>query len=214
METIGKALNLKIEWTEEIALGEFPTALKSGRIDAMCASTFVTSARARVIDFVTPIYYLPIHAYARADDKRFDAFTTEKFNLPDYTVATLEGGVTSIIQKQYMPQTKLFELPQFTSPSELFTSLAQKKADFVLYDLFTFEEYNERNPGKLKRVTTEPIKVFPLAISVDKNQDALREMLNTATMDAYLSGSLEKSIGRYEQKHPHILIRIAPPYKM
>ncbi|MCI5060578.1 MAG: transporter substrate-binding domain-containing protein, partial [Alphaproteobacteria bacterium] len=37
VEALGTALGLEIEWTEEIGWGEFPTALKTGRIDVMCA---------------------------------------------------------------------------------------------------------------------------------------------------------------------------------
>ena len=103
---LGKALNIKIVWAEEVALGEFPTALKSGRIDAMCASIFVTSARARVVDFVTPLYYVPIHAFARVGDNRFDHFKPDQFNDPAYSIATLEGGVTSILHTIYLPKNK------------------------------------------------------------------------------------------------------------
>jgi ABC-type amino acid transport substrate-binding protein len=212
LEALGQALNLKIVWAEEVALGEVPAALKSGRIDAMCASTFVTSARARVIDFVTPFYYVPIHAFASADDNRFTHFTPDRFNTPAYTVSTLEGGVTSILQKVYLPKTKLYELPQFTSPSELFTSLHMGKADFVLYENYTFEDYNAHNPGQLKRVSDTPIKIFPLAIAVDKNQDALREMLSTATMDLHLAGTTEGIIEKYE-RYPNTLIRMRMPYR-
>lgn len=212
MEELGRALRLKIIWAEEIGLSDYPAALRAGRIDAMCSSLYVTSERARVTDFITPAYYVPLHAYARADDNRFDKFTTEKFNTPDYKVAILEGGVTSILQHVYLPQAKVFELPQMTSPSELFTALAMKKADFLLYDLFTFEDYNAHNPGKLKRVTDTPIKVFPLAVAVDKNQDALREMLATATMDLHLSGTIDRIIGKYET-YPGTLMRMAAPYQ-
>ena len=212
MEALGQALKIKIIWSEEVALGEFPAALKTGRIDAMCASTFVTSERARVVDFVTPLYYVPLHAYARIDDQRFNDFTPDTFNDPAYKVAILEGGVTSIIQHTYLPNAKVYELPQFTSPGELFTSLAMGKADFVLYERYTFEDYNAHNPGKLKRVSNTPIKIFPLAIAVDKNQDALREMLNTATIDLHLAGTTEKIIKRYET-YPDTLIRINKPYQ-
>jgi ABC-type amino acid transport substrate-binding protein len=212
MEEMGKALKLKIVWAEEIGLGDYPAALKSGRIDAMCSSLYVTSERARVTDFITPAYYLPLHAYARTNDSRFKNFTPEKFNDPKYSVVILEGGVTSILQHVYFPNAKVYELPQLSNPSELFTSLAQGKGDFLLYDLFTFEDYNAHNPNKLQRVTTTPIKVFPLAIAVDKNQDALREMLDTATMDVHLSGKMAQIISKYEI-YPHSILQMAMPYK-
>lgn len=212
VEELGKALKLKIIWSEEIGLADYPAALASGRIDAMCSSLYVTSERARATDFITPLYYVPLHAYSRTDDQRFKNFKAEKFNSPDYTVAILEGGVTSIIQRYYLPNAKVYELPQLTSPSELFTSLSLKKADFLLYDRFTFEDYNHHNPGKLKRVSNKPIKVFPLAIAVGKNQDALREMLNTSMMDLHLSGAVDKIISKYE-KYPESFYRMATPYQ-
>ena len=211
MEELGRSLKLKIIWSEEIGLGDYPAALASGRIDAMCSSVYVTAERARVNDFIAPLYYLPLHAFTRKDDNRFDGFAVEKFNNPAYTVAILEGGGTSILQRYYLPQAKVYELPQLSNPAELFTATAMKKADFVLYDLFSFEDYNAHNPGKLKRVTDQPIKIFPLAIAVGKNQDALREMLKTATMDLQLAGATEKVIKKYET-YPHSILRPAMPY--
>lgn len=212
MEEMAKALKIKIEWVEEIGLADYPAALKSGRLDAMCSSLYVTSERARVTDFITPIYYVPLHLYVRADDNRFNNKSVEELNNPAYTVSILEGGVTSILQRYYLPNTKVNELPQLTSPAELFTSVAMRKADFLMYDRYTFEDYNVHNPGKLRRLTTTPIKIFPLAIAVDKNQDALREMLDTATRDLYLAGVLDKIIAKYEI-YEGSFYSPAPPYK-
>lgn len=212
IEELGKALKLKIEWAEEIGLADYPAALKAGRIDAMCSSLYVTSERARANDFMTPIYYVPLHLYVRAKDDRFNNLSIAQLNNPQYSVAILEGGVTSILQRYYLPQAKVYELPQLTSPADLFASLAQGKADFLLYDRFTFEDYSAHNVGKLKRLTTTPIKVFPLAIAVDKNQDALREMLNTATTDLLLAGALDKIITKYET-YPDSFLRVAQPYQ-
>ena len=61
LSELGKALSLKVEWAEEIGLGDAPAALESGRIDAMCAGMFLTAQRARANDFVMPIYYLPMY---------------------------------------------------------------------------------------------------------------------------------------------------------
>ncbi len=212
MEELGRALKLKITWAEEIGLSDYPPALASGRIDAMCSSLFATSFRARSVDFIMPAYFTPLHAYARANDDRFVGFTAEKFNDADYMVAVLEGGVTSIVRNLQFPHTRVYELPQTTSPSELFLSLGLAKADFVLFDLYTFEDYNAHNPGKLKRVTIQPIKVFPMAVAVGKNQDALREMLDTATMDLHLAGAIDKIIAKYET-YPGSFIRMQMPYR-
>jgi ABC-type amino acid transport substrate-binding protein len=212
MEILASNLHLKLEWVEEVGLGDYPAALESGRIDAMCSSVFVTAERSRANSFITPAYYLPLHAYARVDDERFDHFSIAAFNKPDYKLAILEGGVTSIIRRQFFPETKPYELPQLTNPAELFTTLAMGKADFLLYDLFTFQEFNRHNPGQLKRVTAQPIKVFPLAVAVGKNDYALWQMLSTATMDMHLAGTMDQILQKYET-HPGTLIRMTMPYE-
>jgi len=61
----------------EIGLADFPAALESGRIDAMCSGVFHSSERARVMDFVEPPYYFPFFAFSRKGDARF-----EKINNP------------------------------------------------------------------------------------------------------------------------------------
>ena len=185
VEEMGRALKIKIEWVEEIGLADYPAALESGRIDAMCSSLYVTSERSRVTDFITPAYYVPLHLYVRADDMRFDGMSVAQLNDPAYTVAILEGGVTSIMQRYYLPLAKIHELPQLTSPAELFTSLADKKADFLLYDRFTFEDYNAHNPGRLRRLTT--------------------------TTDLHLTGAIDRIVARYEV-YADSFLRMAPPY--
>lgn len=212
MEAMGNNLRVKIVWVEEIGLGDYVGALDSGRIDAMCSGIYAHSERSRVNDFTTPAYYSPLHFYVRVNDHRFDGMTVEQLNNPDFRVAIIEGGVTSALQRHYLPQAQVFELPQNISPAELFVSLAANKADFVIYDLFTFEDYNAHNPGQLRRLTKEPLKTFPVAVAIDKNQDALREMLSTAMMDLHLSGVTDKIIGKYEIYEGSFL-RLAAPYK-
>lgn len=212
MNELGKALSLKVEWTEEIGLGDFPAALEAGRIDAMCAGIWLTAQRARVNDFVMPVYYLPLYAYAREDDTRFDK-DINIVNDSQYTMAILEGGATSMIQKQLFPNVKVYELPQLTSPAELFTSLAAGKADMVIYDLFTYGNYNANNPGKVQKISSQAVKVYPNAITLRHGEDKFRQMLSNATLEMHLSGAIEKILKKHE-KYPGALLNVAKPYEL
>ncbi len=68
VEALGKNLGIKMIWSTELGTGEFISALQSGRIDAMCASIWPNAVRAKDIDFVRPVYFSPIYAYARSND--------------------------------------------------------------------------------------------------------------------------------------------------
>jgi len=208
---LGKALSLRIEWTEEMGFGDYPAALQSGRIDAYCSGTYITAARARAVGFVMPAYYVPLYPFVRVGDNRFGA-NINAINDPQYTMAVLEGGATSVIQEQLFPKVKPYTLPQLTSPAELFTSLAQGKADVVIYDLFTFGDFNKHNPGNVRRISDQAVKVFPIAIGIKPEEDRLREMLSNATLEMHLSGQMEQIIKNHEDYSDGIY-RVTQPYQ-
>ncbi|MCF8495653.1 MAG: transporter substrate-binding domain-containing protein [Alphaproteobacteria bacterium] len=210
MNEVGKALNLKIEWTEEIPLGEYPVALENGRIDAMCAGGWQIAERARIVDYVTPAYYLPLYPYARKDDHRFDA-DLSALNDPQYRLVVLEGGVTSIIRRHDFPLSTPLELPLLTSPAELFMSLAAGKADIAIYDSMTFRDFETHNQGQLRQVSAVPVRVFPHTVAVMRGQEEFRRMLDHATTELLLSGTIDKIIDRHD-KYPGAILRAAKPY--
>ena len=211
VNAIGKALSLKVEWAEEIGLADFPAALESGRIDAMCSGVFPSSERARVMDFVEPPYYFPFFAFSRKGDARFEKDATI-LNDKKYKIAILEGGITSIIRRQIFPEAQALELSQLTSPAELFMSLAQGKADAVIFAPSTFYDFDEHNPGKVQFANPNQVKVYPMAVGISRGQEEFRRMLDNATRDLILSGTVNAIIAKYE-KYPGTLLRPAKPYE-
>lgn len=211
MNELGKALNLKIDWAEEIGLGDFPAALESGRIDAMCGAVWGTAEKARSVDFIEPVFYHALYLFARANDSRFDK-DMSLLNSKSYKLAVLEGGATSTIRRHMFPQAQALELPSLSSPSELFTSLAQGKADAVIYDAFTFHAFDEHNPGKIHMISDKPVRVYSDVVAVAHEQDAFRRMLDNATRDLQLSGVIDRIIAKHE-KYPGTLLRAAKPYE-
>lgn len=212
VEALGTALNLKIDWTEETSWGDFPAALESGRIDAMCAGVWPSSKRSRVIDYVRPIYYVPFMAYARAQDARFDN-KLETLNTPDYTPTMTEGETSSIVAYADFPNSKKIELPKLTEISINFLNVVDNKADVYLNDLVSFYEFDEHNPGKLKIVPTKrPLRLFGVAIAIPHEQEGFRRMLDNATIELIQNGAVEKIVKKYE-KHPGSLYLSAKPYE-
>ena len=72
MEAIGKNLGIKIEWTQEIGMGEIITALNSGKVDMMCPSVWPDPVKLQQLTLTRPTFYNTVIAVVRAGDKRFD----------------------------------------------------------------------------------------------------------------------------------------------
>jgi len=211
-QELGKALHLKIEWTEEMGWSDFPAALESGRVDAMCAGSFANSARARMIDFTQPIFYEPMYVYVRTDDTRFDNNMT-LINDPAITIISVEGATTSLVAMQDFPKAKNTQLPEMTSLSESFVSLVGGKGDVVIMPSPPAREYDTHNPGKIRRVPAKaPLRFFGVSIALGGGQDRLRRMLDFATEEMLASGQVEKIIIKYDN-NPDDLLRVALPYQ-
>ncbi len=210
MQELGKTLSLEIVFAEEIGLGDYPAALESGRVDAMCGASWLIGERARQIDFVMPLFYLPLYGFSRVDDNRFDK-NIDILNDEKYTIAVLEGGATATVRRKIFPKSKAYEIPQLISPAELFVSLDLKKADAVIYDLFTYGDFNKHNPDKIKRITSEPIKVYPNIVGIKRGEDEFRQMLTHAYTDLLLSGTLDRIIDKHET-YKESIFRVAKPY--
>ncbi len=211
-EAMGEVLDLKIEWVGPISWSDYPVALELGRIDGMCAGIWPVSKRGKVIDFSTPLYYLPFMAYARADDNRFDK-DIGVLNSAEYTITSTDGEVSSEIAKISFPNAMMNELPQFSDVSQNFLNVVNKKADIYLNDIVSYYEFNNANPNQLKIVPTKtPIRIFANTIAVKRGEEEFRRMLNNSIQELHQAGVVEKIISKYE-KYPNSFLRVAKPYE-
>lgn len=212
MKELGKTLSLNVIFAEEVGLGDYPAALQSGRIDAMCGASWLIGERAREIDFVMPLFYLPLYGFSRIDDGRFDN-NIHILNDEKYTIAVLEGGATATVRRKIFPKSKAYEIPQLVSPAELFVSLDLKKADAVIYDMFTYGDFDKHNPNKIKKISAEPIKVYPNIVGIKRGEEEFRRMLTNAYTDLFLSGTLDRIIDKHEI-YKGAIFRVAKPYEV
>lgn len=212
MEALGKALSLKVEWTEEVGWGEFPAALNAGRFDAMCAGIWPTASRAREADFTIPVYYQGIYAYSRKDDSRFDHHL-EKINDESVTISVMDGEMSAIIAKTDFFKAKTFEVPALSSQSIILVNVAEKKADITFTDIAGAQGFMSKNPGKIKQVPSDtPLRVFGNTLAVELNEQKLRRMLDNATIELLNSGVIEKIVRKHE-KFPGSLVMPAKTYE-
>lgn len=211
LEALGKSLSLKIEWTEEFGTGDFGLALKSHRIDAMCGSIWANAARAREMDFITPIYYTPIYAYVREGDKRFDN-NLNSINSPSVSIVTMDGEMAGLIADSDFPKARKISIPQLSSVSDFFVNIEMNKADITFANPSMFELYEAQNLGKIRRIlTSRPIRVFGNTIAITTGEDKLRQMLDTATEELLANGSITKILEKHKPYTAGFL-EVSAPY--
>lgn len=212
-ESIAKALNLKVEWAEEIGWGEIVTALENGRIDAFCPGLWANASRVSRMDFVEPIMYEPIYAYVRSDDTRFDQ-SSDAINAPEVKIVVTEGTTYAVISTMDFPYAEQVTLPQLSSNSDLFMNLVTKKVDVMLCEPSSAEDFLRNNPGSIKQLKWDrPLRAFGVSIGVAGGEYRLKRMLDLATEEFLQTGEAEKILVRYEKIKGGIL-RVNAPYKL
>jgi ABC-type amino acid transport substrate-binding protein len=197
LEAVGRAAQLKIEWTQEVGLGDFPTALNSGKIDGMCAGMWPKAFAAKEVLFTEPTYYLPINAYVRLDDKRFDG-DLSKINFPNIKISVMDSELSAQLANMYFPKAQTLSLTQLQDASILLVNVATNKADVTFTDAWTGSAYMKANPGKVRIVPVDkPLRLYGHTIALGKNEFALQNLLNTTTEELLGTGELEGIVHKY-----------------
>jgi polar amino acid transport system substrate-binding protein len=198
MQNIGKELDIKIEYTEEVDWGSIATDLNSGRIDAFCPGMWGTAKRGAHIGFSRPVYYSTIEAYVRADDTRFDHDKT-KINDPGIIIATNDGDVTEEIANRFFPKARHFAKGNVSDETFLLVNVITKKADITFTAPSIAKAFMKKNPGKLRQVSLpEPILVYPNVIGVNIHEHELIHMLDAAILQLENNGSVKEILDGYE----------------
>jgi ABC-type amino acid transport substrate-binding protein len=196
-EQIGKLLDLKIEWVEEVGWGNFIEGLRTNRYDMFCNQIWADPTRTKYLSLSSPVLYYFLQTYVRADDHRFDG-NLEKINDPSVTVPAIEGDVTVMMAKSRVPKAKLLLLTQTAPTSDMFMSVVTKKADAYFQMKAIFDEFEKENPGKLRPLENVPPSfVFASYYSFNTGDYQLRDMVNIALRALIDSGQMEKIAHSY-----------------
>lgn len=160
MEEIGRRLDLKVVWVEEVNLANMSVGLETRRYDMVAFPLWRNAARAKTMAFSPPLFYAALGVYVRADDTRFDA-DLSLLNSEDVRVSTIDGEVAENIAREDFPLAKHVALPQFSDYTQLLLQVQTGKADVTFFDKVFAQGYLAQNPGKLKDISGDrPIRVF------------------------------------------------------
>ncbi|MEJ0063364.1 MAG: transporter substrate-binding domain-containing protein [Alphaproteobacteria bacterium] len=180
MKIFANLLGLKVEWVELPGVGTEVEELKSGRCDVAVNDGPYVFSMIKFIDFADPLFYVPVHAYVRQDNKRFHKL--EELNSPDVTFVGLDGDLSVSLVGLFYPKAKLRTLPATSDPSMMMTDINTGKADVAIIDPGTVHNFNKNNkPGLSAFAPDAPVAVYPIGYGAMKDDGKLLAMINSAT---------------------------------
>jgi ABC-type amino acid transport substrate-binding protein len=210
MTELGKQLNLKIEWTDEVGTDTLFESFKSGKADANCTGYFATPGRAWGGDFTRALVYLPYNLYVRAGEKRFKQFGD--FNAKGVSISTLDGELSQTLVAETFPLAEQKSMPGLTPATDRLMAVAQGKADATPMEASIGAEYMAANPGKIERFGAVPLRVGGSVIVIPHDEFRLKALLDTAIDNMLTTGAIERIVKRHE-KYPGSFLLPEQPYQ-
>lgn len=208
---LGKQLDLKIEWADEVGSDVIFEGFKNHRYDAVCPGYFSIPSRAWGGYATKPFIFRPVYIYVRADETRF--ITDEDLNNPSVSVSLMDGEGASIAAEKKYPLAKKMSLPGITPATDRFEIVASGKADFTPMEASIALDYMDKNSGKIKQLGKYPLSVGGSVIFIPHYEDQLKAVLDTGIESLQYSGALEQIVRKYE-KHPEATLLPALPYQL
>ena len=207
---IGKAMGVQVNYVEETTFASMTDTLANGRADIVVSGIWPSSTRALQADFSRVVYYSPVYAYVRSDDKRFDG-KLGAINNSSVRVATIDGEMSSIVAQSDYTSAAVVSLPQQDDVSQLLLQLTSKKADVTFVEPAIADQFLAKNPGSIRRVTgVEPVRLFPNTFLFRKGDTALRDAINISIVELTNSRKISAVIKPYDPDGSHFIVPNPP----
>ena len=211
-EELGRRLELKIDWAQELNFGSYLQDLETGKYDMECTGGWPTATRGKFASYTKAFFYIPLVPFVRADDTRFDG-DISKINDSGVKVSVVDGENSQIIRRQQFPASTEVSLPQTATSTEMLMNVATGKADVTFTDLLTGEKFAAGNQGKLKALNAaHPLKMIPQNMTIKPDESRFKDMIDTATEEMLLDGAVNRILKKYENGQA-LFMRPAVPYE-
>lgn len=198
MDEIGRRLDIKIEWTEEVGYGQIAAGFATGRYDAFCAALWATPARASAMSFSDPLYINKVTPCVGANTTEYDQ-SVDPLNSPDKTFIAYDGDVSMQFARSIFPKAKIVALPENMPFGEAMQNITAGKADAIATcDQVIVDDLNKANAGGLKLAASgKPITYVKVALGLPSENQALKNMMDVAIFDIQADGTLKRIMTKY-----------------
>jgi ABC-type amino acid transport substrate-binding protein len=197
MQAIGRFLNLKINWVQEVGVGEIETALNADKFDMMC-STMWPGGAVRGLTYTAPILFTDVYAYVRAGDMRFDG-DLSKINHPQIKIVAMESDVSVDTVRLNFSKASLFMLSKVDDAVSQIVAVKTHKADVAFLDQSFVDDYNKQ-AGKVVLVRVKnvpPLQTYGEHFAFKSGEDRLKELLDVAILTVNNSAVMPRILEKY-----------------
>ncbi|MGE0251881.1 MAG: substrate-binding periplasmic protein [Dongiaceae bacterium] len=186
----------KIEYID-VPVGNDVQDLRTGKVDAMCGAGPWYMAAIKEINFTRPYDYAGVYIYGNEDENRFAK--PEDLNSPQVQFVGMDGDLSADLVQRFYSQAKIYTLPGTTDLAQMLLNVTTRKADVVIVDPISVENFNKDNEKKLKPLFPDkPVVVYGAGFSVRKSDNDLLETLNGFTEMAINMGIPDKLLKQYD----------------
>lgn len=209
----GKKLDVKVTWAGETTWGTMLEDVNSGKFDMIGSPVWQSAARSKQVDFLVPLMYSVIAVYAGPNDHRFDN-SYDAINSPDVRISIIDGELAQSIAKEKFPNAKVVSLPQTADVSQDYLNVASGKADVVIEEIPTANDYLKNNPGSIRNVQpNNPLTINGNTMLIPQNQLAFKTMLNSALQEELNTGFIDALVKKYQTSSNSFYLP-AKPYSL
>ncbi|KAF3996991.1 transporter substrate-binding domain-containing protein [Glaciimonas immobilis] len=187
METLGKIMGKKIEWTDIDFKGLIP-GLISKRFDAAASAIYITDERRKVVDLTDPYYPGGLVMVVKSSD----ASIQKADDMKGKKVAVQVGTKSVNYLKDYYPQIQRVEVEK---NQEMFNLVEIGRADAAVTGKPAALEYVKVRPTL--KVIAKPVSVELYGFAVRKDMPELTLALNAALQKSKLDGSYDKLVKKW-----------------
>lgn len=199
IEELGKVLNLKIEWTYEYTLGQQVEALRTNKVDVLCADGPFTRSAMPYVDYSNPYVFISGYVYALKNNKKTQNLSN--LNSKNITFTMIDGDGSAEYLQLYFPNANILSMASTADASQLGQNILTGKADAMFNDPISVKAYKKEDQQKLRMVEDKPLATMPMLISVNKGQSDLLRMLNQGIDLMNDVGIIDKVLNKYDPTH-------------
>lgn len=210
METIGKKLSLQIEWAGESGFASMTQDVASGRYDMICSTHMITAARARAVDFSSPVIFSPLSVFVRQEDDKFDT-DWNALNSSKAVFSAIDGTATLSVASKFFPKAGIMALPEMSSVAEVFLAVQSKKANVTIAPAYEGLLFSEKNDGAI-RILGDPLILMPFSFQIPQNEYRFKAMIEGTLDELRANGTIEQLMEKYK-KYPGALYPSRSPYE-
>lgn len=179
----------------DTTFGNIPAALQSGVCD-VATSLYVTTTRAAVVNFTTPVLYGGDTALVRKGDARFK--TVADLDQPGIKVATATGESGDIYAKANLTKSKVVAIDTDAADQARFMlEVTSGRADVAIADFNTIANFAKEHPETEVVFKENPFNLSPDAYGVRYSDTGLVNFLNNSLLTMKANGTWEASMKKY-----------------